>query len=330
VTISPDEPSMASFALSPTTLSVVAGRVLTSAGQGALARVSLRPVAPGHALQVGAPLSQASSGSEGVFTIRGVPSGTYVLQAQVNAGPELASYPVVVSGQDVRDLIVTTVQAGSVSGRLSLEGDIGELSPSRLAVQALPMGVGALSGRGGGGPASAGNTATGRANAGGEFAVGALLGRQLLRLAPPLTPDGWWLKAVTVDGKDVTDSGVEIRSGENVNAVEVIATTRMASLTGPVTERSGARVPGCSVVAFAADEAKWGPRTRFVVAGTTDDNGTFLLRGLPAGEYVVVAVPPLEAGDETDPERLARWRPAGQRVTLADGEARSVALTISR
>jgi hypothetical protein len=66
------------------------------------------------------------------------------------------------------------------------------------------------------------------------------------------------------------------------------------------------------------------------VAGTTDDNGTFSLRGLPAGEYVVIAVPPLEAGDETDPDRLARWRSAGQRITLADGEARSVALTISR
>ena len=66
------------------------------------------------------------------------------------------------------------------------------------------------------------------------------------------------------------------------------------------------------------------------MSSTSREDGTFSLNGLPPGDYVVVAIAPLEAGEEMDPERLARWRSMGQLMTLADGEARSIALTMSR
>jgi hypothetical protein len=139
-------------------------------------------------------------------------------------------------------------------------------------------------------------------------------------------PDGWFLKAVIVDGKDVTDLGFEVASGQTTAGIQVVVTQRMASLTGVVTGADGKPVSDSSVVAFAADEAKWGPSTRFIVSGASREDGSFSLRGLPQGEYVVVAVAPLEAGEETDPERLARWRSTGRRITVADGEARSISL----
>ena len=85
-----------------------------------------------------------------------------------------------------------------------------------------------------------------------------------------------------------------------------------------------------TVVAFATDSAKWGYRTRFVRAARPDQNGKFLIKGLPPGAYQVVAVEYLEPGEETDPARLENWRTMGTSVTLDEGEARSIALRLLR
>jgi hypothetical protein len=282
----------------------------------------MAPVAPGHALVAANQLTGKTDGN-GAFTIKGIPTGDYFLEVRgTGATPELASYQVGVSGQDVRDLLLTTTPAGNLSGRLVLEDSSGVLPSGGFYLQAVPLGAGALGARG------LGRQSPTVPNTAGGLAIGGLLGRHLLRFSS--APDRWWLKSVTLDGKDVTDTGIDVPGGQTVSGIEVVATQRMGSLTGVVVGANGTRVSDSSVVAFAADEAKWGPRTRFVVSGTSREDGTFSLHGLPQGEYVVVAVAPLEAGEEMDPVRLARWRSTGQRTTLADGESRSIALSMSR
>jgi hypothetical protein len=316
------EPSAASFGLTPTHLSVVSGRVLNSAGQPSAANVRMAPVAPGHAVIAANQLTGRTDG-RGAFTINGVPIGDYFLEVRgTGAGPELASYQVGVSGQDVRDLLLTTTPAGNLSGRLVLDASSG-MPPSRgFYLQAVPLEAGAVGGRG------LGRQSPTVPNIAGGLAIGELLGRYLLRFSS--APDGWWLKSVTLDGRDVTDIGIDIPGGQTVGGIEVVATQRTGSLTGVVVDVNGTRESDYSVVAFAPDEARWGPRTRFVVSDTSREDGTFSLHGLPPGEYVVVAVAPLEVGEEMDPERLARWRSMGPRITLADGEARSIALSMRR
>ena len=65
-------------------------------------------------------------------------------------------------------------------------------------------------------------------------------------------------------------------------------------------------------------------------AARPDQNGKFLIKGLPPGAYQVVAVEYLEPGEETDPARLENWRTTGTTVTLDEGEARSIALKLLR
>jgi hypothetical protein len=47
---------------------------------------------------------------------------------------------------------------------------------------------------------------------------------------------------------------------------------------------------------------------------------------LPAGEYLAVALEYVEPGQETDPEFLERIADSATRVTLAEGEKKTVTL----
>ena len=88
-----------------------------------------------------------------------------------------------------------------------------------------------------------------------------------------------------------------------------------ATLAGTVQDDRERPIGDYTVVAFATNSAKWGYRTRFVRAARPDQNGKFLITGLPPGAYQVVAVEYLEPGEETDPARLENWRTTGSSVT---------------
>jgi len=67
-----------------------------------------------------------------------------------------------------------------------------------------------------------------------------------------------------------------------------------------------------------------------VQSARPNQDGTFLLSGLPPDEYLVVALEYLEPGEESDRERLEAWRSNGTRVTLADGEPKAISLRLKR
>jgi hypothetical protein len=67
-----------------------------------------------------------------------------------------------------------------------------------------------------------------------------------------------------------------------------------------------------------------------VRAARPDQDARFLIKGLPPGEYRLVAVEYIEAGEETDPARLENWRATGMLVTLAESAAKSVTLKLIR
>ena len=100
--------------------------------------------------------------------------------------------------------------------------------------------------------------------------------------------------------------------------------------SGSVVDDQSLRRSEYVVVAFSPDHARWTPGTRFIRSTTSKPDGTFVLQGLPPGEYVLVAVPELEIGDETNPNLLDAWRVVGTRTTLAVFESKSVRLTLTR
>jgi len=143
-----------------------------------------------------------------------------------------------------------------------------------------------------------------------------------------MTPPGWYLKSVMLNGTDIIDTPIEVKPGEVLNDVEVTLAQEMASLTGTVTTAKGQPTSDYVVVLFAQDASKWGMMTRFVQSVRPDQSGKFRVKGLPAGDYLAVALEYLEPGEESDPEVLERLRPQATAVAIGEAEAKTLNLKI--
>jgi len=77
----------------------------------------------------------------------------------------------------------------------------------------------------------------------------------------------WTLKAVRLNGVDVTDRGVDVRANEDVGGFEVELTNRLTHLSGLVTDRRGEYVAEYVAVVFSRTREKWGAAGRYFRIG---------------------------------------------------------------
>jgi len=233
-------------------------------------------------------------------------------------GTEYASVPLTITGRDVTGLTLTTTTGGSAKGKVTFEGGPPtSVSPASITVGSTSMSA-AINTMMAGGSARVRDDWT--------FEVSGLFDRRRFRINSP--PAGWFLKSVTQDGNEVTDTGTDFAQGQKVSNVEIILTQRAAGLAGTVQDARDKPVNDYVVVAFSADSSRWGYMTRYVRSARPNQEGRFSVTGLQADEYFVVALDYVESGEETDPEQLEKWKSLATRVTLADGESKSLTLKL--
>ncbi len=96
---------------------------------------------------------------------------------------------------------------------------------------------------------------------------------------------------------DTPDTPLQFGTGgQSLDPVDVLLTNRLTEISGEVTGANGLRVLRAAIVAFAEDRERWYPASRFVQYASSPD-GVFTIRGLPAGEYFLAAVPQTKALD---------------------------------
>jgi hypothetical protein len=160
------------------------------------------------------------------------------------------------------------------------------------------------------------------------FDASGLFERRRFRVNP--LPPGWYLKSVVHEGADVTDTGMEFKEGTQVSGIEIVLTQRATEIAGTVQDSQARPITDYVVVAFPSDNAKWGYMTRFVRAIRPNQEGRFSAKGLPPEDYLLVALEYLEAGEESDPEQLEKWKNAATRLPLKEGEQKTVTLKLIR
>jgi hypothetical protein len=133
------------------------------------------------------------------------------------------------------------------------------------------------------------------------------------------------VKSIRVNGIDVTDTQLLFgRKDQSLDDVEVAVTDRGAQVSGSVIDARGHRVNDYTMIVYAIDRARWFRNSRFMKFGRADTDGTANVRGLPPGEYLVVAVDWMQGtegyGEWQDAAFLESLVPKATRVTLGEAQ----------
>jgi hypothetical protein len=110
--------------------------------------------------------------------------------------------------------------------------------------------------------------------------------------------------------------------------VQVLVTNRVTTIKGQLAGDSGAAAVDGTVVVFADDASRWWEESRWIRAVRPDQQGRYEIKGLPPGDYLIVALNYVEEGMWNDPEYLESIRRYAQKMQLAEGATASPALKL--
>jgi hypothetical protein len=306
-----------SFSLVAAQMATLSGTAVDAGGQPVKdAQVMLLPTQSGDVRMIS--MASFTTGTDGTFSFRNVPWGTYVIQASAPGGSVgqggFGSLQVIAGRPEVSSLTVR-VNRATMRGRLAFEGSAPPSPITDVVIQPRPTNF--VDGPIGGGPRRSitKDDLT--------FEVSGLAGLAVVAI---FAPSPWILKSVTIAGKDMTDTPIDFRSGD-VNDVEVVLTSRAASVTGVVFDEDKPSTD-YGVIVFAEDSLKWAYPSRFIAAGRPNQQGRFTLQGLPPADYLAIALPGIPAINAIDPELLESLRKGATRFSLGEGEAKTLDLKI--
>jgi hypothetical protein len=287
---------------------------MTATGQLALPAVLLDSV------------RSARPGADGEFAFGGVPPGQYTIVARGAAKTRVsvrsrspsfawAITNVSIEGEDISGLRLQLQPGLSLTGRLAFDGT--RLRPpadlSRVRVIATPVQSATDVSFG---------VASAQADANGTFTVVGLMPARYRLTATiagnPLDGSGWTLASSLANGRDALDVPLDL--SQDVEGILITFTDRAAEVTGSVVDARGQAAPEYTVVVFAKDNAFWLPQSRRVVLTRPASNGTYRVRGLPPGNYLVALVLDPEPGRTSDPSSLRQLAASAIPLTLAEGD----------
>ena len=208
------------FQLVPAPMSIVSGVVTDAAGKPVPGEAMFLQTISGDVRSLH--MGRIPVGPEGAFTFRNVPPGTYVIQAfgrPVGGGnfarAPFGFLPLTVSGGGDFTNLTVRVGGASARGKIILDGDAPPPVPNRVLVSPLPVNF--VSAPVGGGPP---NRVT---RDDWTFEVSNMSGLRIVSVI--VGSPQWFLKKVTLGGRDVTDEPIDFQNGD-VDGLEVTLTSR--------------------------------------------------------------------------------------------------------
>lgn len=262
---------------------------------------------------------------DGSFMLSGLAPGTYTLRAFVPPpGPglpqETLAATVTVSGEDVTGVVLETLRPGTVAGRIVADAATAEAAlGAGVRVDLLPADTSI--------PFMAGGPAVATVKDDLSFEVSGPPGK--LRVAVMVQRPDVMLKAVRVNGADVTDAGFALSTGARLEGVEIELTNRPPDVSGSVTGARGERLSDYTVVFFPQDRERRANVMRGLALGRPDQEGRFRVRMLPPGSYYAVALEYVDANGWRDPDFLESLSAEATAFTIAEGETRTLDLKMT-
>jgi len=137
--------------------------------------------------------------------------------------------------------------------------------------------------------------------------------------------EAYFIKAVSLDGKDVTDSGF---GAEGPISLDVVVSAQGAAVEGFVLDDTDKPASDVQVV-IVPDSTRRSRYDLYQIA-STDYRGHFSLRRRPGESFRIFALDDDDLDEDgiTDPEFVRAHESLGQTIQLKEGEHKSVTLKL--
>jgi protocatechuate 3,4-dioxygenase beta subunit len=321
VTLGPgQELSDCDFRLTTVPTVAVLGRIVDSAGK--------KPSSFSFRLQrVGSPPGELRGFSippDNFFQFRAVPPGDYWLMGSSSApaggDTEFALVRLNVTGDPLREQVLTTSRGAALAGRIEIDGGGPRAMPTGLQVVAhqtefeLPVATGSSAAT----PVPVG--------ADGTFSMSSVFGPRLIRLIR--SPADWAVKSVWLDDLEITDTATDFRATDKPRTLRIVVVAGTPAISGTVTNARNQPAGYARVVAFTDNSRRWGIHSRWIKGVEAGADGLYSVAGLLPGRYFVVAVSYLDDGAWEDPDVLGRLQALASPVVVGGQAASPIALKV--
>jgi protocatechuate 3,4-dioxygenase beta subunit len=291
----------------------VSGTVISATGQPvrnasvmAALRLGLGTIAP----------VDAGVRPDGSFTLSGLSAGDYILRARGGPSGETAAMPLTVGSSDMTGVQLVTSPPVKITGRVIVDpAELGTLKGSAFRLGAPAASLEETNIAGG---------AAVPANDDFTFELPANPGHVFIRS----NTTGWFLRSVKVHGTEILDTGMEVRANEAISDVDVMITHKQPEVGGIVKDAAGEATRSSYVIVFPRDPAHWGYLSRYVRMGRPNPLSKYRIQ-IPPGDYYVIALDFVEAGEWSEPDFLERHRERAIAFSLQEGEKKTLDLTTS-
>ena len=320
--------------LQPARTVEVSGTLVDSSGPVANFGVHLMPADSGDGASV-LEVATTATDARGAFVFPLVPSGSYnVLAVRTAAAPgsaqaaeprsvsempgAWASQPLEVSDAKISSLVLTLRPGFRLIGKVDFAG--GSERPPADRLRQLPLVLTRSQ------PlfriTATSNTPI---DARAPFTARGLPGRYILGARD--LPPAWTLQAVTIAGRDVTDTAFNLDA--DVTDVAIVFTDQPAELSGTVSNARNTADLDASVFVFPTDRARWPDArisTRTFRTVRVSQTGAFKVPNMIPGDYFAVAALDDAAGDWPDVRLLTKLAPLATTIRVDPNQKQTATL----
>jgi hypothetical protein len=133
------------------------------------------------------------------------------------------------------------------------------------------------------------------------------------------------MKEINLNGKDVGDSGFAVEPG--VSTIDIVASAKGSAILGTLIDHDNKTVTDMDVVCIPDEPRR--KRHDMYQRVSTNSRGQFSFLGLNPGEYLIFALNGESSAEITNPEFIREHEATAQRVSLDEGERKTVTLDFS-
>ena len=259
---------------------------------------------------------------DGRFEFHHLLPGSYVIATQsgsqvhpLDGGPPqpaIGRVMVTVTNEDLDNVVLTLGPGAEISGQFQWDGAAQPTGTRRPSLDLLPMqgfeDVRSLP----------------QADAGGTFVLKNVAPNRYT-LIPENLPDGWYVKHIRFEGRDLPDWQLDLTAGSG-GKLEIIVSAGAAQITGVVRGEKGEVVRNPLLTLWQVGDPRPSPRGYFPIVKTHAD-GSFTIPNLAPGDCRVAAWEHLDFAAPLDPEFRERFDSKSVAIKLEENSTRHVDLT---